>query len=63
MTWLELYRFLSHKVSDPKANKNLFEQKVLIHNIETGDEYMCDTLEIEVNPEYSRLVLAIKYDD
>ena len=63
MTWLELYHYLKNKDNSTDPDPNLWQQKVLIHNIETGDEYRCDTLEIKVNPEYTRLVLAIKYED
>lgn len=53
MTWNELYNFLdSQKVMNPA----LFNQHVMVHNIETGDEYPCDTTVFSDN---NRLVLSI----
>lgn len=53
MTWNELYDFLdSQKVTNPE----LFKQHVMVHNIETGDEYPCDTTVFSDN---NRLVLSI----
>lgn len=56
MTWNELYDFLdSQKVKNPE----LFKQHVMVHNIETGDEYPCDTTVFSDN---NRLVLSINND-
>lgn len=53
MTWNELYDFLdSQKVMNPA----LFDQHVVVHDIETGDEYPCDTTVFSDN---NRLVLSI----
>lgn len=54
MTWNELYDFLTSQKND---NPELFRQHVMIHNVETDDEYTCDTLIIN-----NRLVLAINLD-
>lgn len=62
MTWLELYQFLHQKANTANPDPNLWQQKVLIHNEETGDEYMCDTLEIPLE-NHTRLVLSINYND
>lgn len=53
MTWNELYNFL---VSQKAKNPELFNQHVMVHNIETGDEYPCDTTVFSDN---NRLVLSI----
>jgi hypothetical protein len=53
MTWNELYNFL---VSQKTDNPELFNQYVMVHNIETGDEYPCDTTVFSDN---NRLVLSI----
>lgn len=53
MTWNELYNFL---VSQKVTNPELFNQHVMVHNIETGDEYPCDTTVFSDN---DRLVLSI----
>ena len=53
MTWGELYNYLS---SQKDNNPELFKQHVLVHNIETGDEYPCDTVVFSDN---HRLVLSI----
>jgi hypothetical protein len=53
MTWLELYDFLT---SQKENNPDLFKQHVMVHNIETGDEYPCDTTVFSHN---NRLVLSI----
>ena len=53
MTWNDLYDFLdSQKVTNPE----LFKQHVMVHNIENGDEYPCDTTIFSDN---NRLVLSI----
>lgn len=53
MTWLELYDFLT---SQKEKNPELFSQHVIVHNLETGDEYPCDTTVFSDN---NRLVLSI----
>lgn len=53
MTWTQLLLFLASERE--KGNINL-DSHVMIHNIETGDEYTCDTLVFENT---NRLVLSI----
>lgn len=53
MTWSELYDYLN---SQRDKNPELFNQHVMVHNIETGDEYPCDTTIFSDN---HRLVLSI----
>lgn len=62
MTWLELYQFLSDKANKDISDPILWGQKVMIHNIETGDEYLCDLLELDHN-DNKRIVLSIIYED
>jgi hypothetical protein len=57
MTWGELYNFLA---SEKENNPDLFNEWVLVHNIETGDEYPCDTTVFSDN---NRLVLSINSGD
>lgn len=59
MTWLELYKFLSEKIDKDDC---MWPQKVMIHNIETGDEYTCETLILDHNGS-DRVVLSIRYED
>jgi len=55
LTWKELLRFLLDQ-----KEKGLLEEDadVMLHNLETGDEYPCDVLEIPTG----RLVMAINWD-
>jgi hypothetical protein len=53
MTWSELYDYLN---SQKDNNPELFNQHVMVHNIETGDEYPCETTVFDDN---NRLVLSI----
>ena len=54
LTWKDLLKFLLEQ-----KEKGLLQEDwdVLLHNIETGDEYPCDVLEID-----GRLVMAINWD-
>jgi hypothetical protein len=63
MTWLELYNFL-HKIANnvDNLNPNLWQQKVLVHNAETGDEYTCDTWELTDNKN-KRIVIVFNHDE
>lgn len=61
MTWLDLYNFLHKNANDiSKLNdmSRFWNQHVMIHNMETDDEYTCDTLMIN-----DRLVLSINYEE
>jgi len=54
MTWLDLYNMLHQKANDIKnLDSDLWNRPVMVHNAETGDEYVCDTWNID-----SRLVLV-----
>lgn len=61
MTWLELYNFLHEKANDiTNLDSDMWQSTVLMHNIETGDEYPCDTWMItDDNDTGTRLVLGI----
>jgi len=54
LTWKDLLKFLLEQ-----KEKGLLQEDcdVLLHNIETGDEYPCDVLKID-----GRLVMAINWD-
>ena len=54
LTWKDLLKFLLEQ-----KEKGLLREDhdVMMHNIETGDEYPCDVLEID-----GRLVMAINWD-
>ena len=55
LTWEGLLRFLLTKREKGKLQEN---DDVILHNIETGDEYPCDIVEIN-----GRLVMAINWDN
>lgn len=57
MTWKELLTFL---LQEKEAGRLAEDNYVMIHNIETGDEYYCDTLVLDNT---DRLVLGINYED
>jgi hypothetical protein len=44
MTWLDLYSFLYHQANDTKNfGKMKWQEPVMIHDANTGDEINCDT--------------------
>lgn len=53
LTWEDLLNFLTKLKNEGKLPEN----DVMLHNIETGDEYPCDVLELD-----GRLVMAINWD-
>jgi hypothetical protein len=61
MKWLDLYNLLHQKANDVKnLDSELWNQYVIAHNAETGDEYVLENFEI-----HDRLVLAFnteRYD-
>lgn len=64
MTWLDLYNFLHQKANDINhLDQNTWQQKVIIHNAETGDEYPTDTWIISDNRGNDRLVLVINSEE
>tara|TARA_B100002019_G_scaffold126423_1_gene108875 strand:+ start:4320 stop:4505 length:186 start_codon:yes stop_codon:yes gene_type:complete len=54
LTWLDLLAFLQSMKNEGTLPEN---DDVMLHNIESGDEYPCDVLEID-----DRLVIAINWD-
>jgi hypothetical protein len=54
LTWKDLLKFLLEQ-----KEKGLLQEDsdIMMHNIETGDEYPCDVLAID-----GRLVMAINWD-
>lgn len=58
MTWLDLYNFLhtnANNLSKINDMSRFWNQSVVVHDIETGDEYACDTLILDE----SKLVISI----
>lgn len=53
LTWEDLLNFLTKLKHEGKLPEN----DVMLHNIETGDEYPCDLLELE-----GKLYIAINWD-
>jgi len=53
LAWPDLLNFLNKLKHEGKLPDN----DVMLHNIETGDEYPCDLLELE-----SKLYIAINWD-
>tara|TARA_B100001778_G_C18556187_1_gene615481 strand:+ start:397 stop:579 length:183 start_codon:yes stop_codon:yes gene_type:complete len=54
LTWLDLLAFLQ----DLKDRGELpSEDDVMLHNLETGDEYPCDVFEVD-----NKLVMSINWD-
>ena len=59
MTWLDLYNVLHQKANDiSNLDDELWSRHVMVHNAETGDEYTCDTWNIN-----GRLVLVFNTTD
>jgi len=54
LTWKDLLKFLLEQKEKGLLQEN---HDVMMHNIETGDEYPCDVLKID-----GRLVMAINWD-
>lgn len=61
MTWLDLYNILNEKANDiANLNSQIWNQPIIAHNAETGDEHICYTLNITDNNN-ARFVLV--YND
>lgn len=59
MTWLDLYNFLYECANDSKNfGKINWQEPVMIHDANTGDEHDCDTWIISDKRGNDRLVLA-----
>lgn len=64
MTWSDLYSFLHKKANDvTNLDEYNWNQQVMIHNAETGDEYPADTWIIANSIGEDRLVLVINSDE
>jgi hypothetical protein len=62
MTWLDLYNYLHKQAHDFKnLGKFNWNDPVIVHDAETGDEYNCDTYFISDNDQ-ERFVLATNID-
>lgn len=62
MTWLDLYNYLYHQANDYKnIGKFQWNDPVIIHDANTGDENNCDTYFIS-DGNSERLVLATNID-
>ena len=63
MTWLELYNFLHQQANDPQNFGNFdWNEPVIVHDAETGDEYSCDTYYISNKSGIEKMVLATNID-
>lgn len=59
MTWLDLYNFLYEKANDNKNfGKINWQDPVMVHDANTGDEINCDTWIVSDARGNDRLVLA-----
>ena len=59
MTWLDLYNFLLRQANDSKNfGKMNWQETVMVHDANTGEEINCDTWIISSNNGQDRLVLA-----
>jgi hypothetical protein len=63
MTWLDLYNYLYERANDIKNPGSFsWQDQVVIHDSNTGDEFTCDTYTISDNKGSDRLVLAINVE-
>ena len=60
MRWYELYDFLTEQNLN---NDFRWNNHVVVHNIETGDEFVCDTWVIKDSEDKDRLVLTRLEDE
>ena len=62
LTWSELYTFLDSMSDDATAEE--WNSKVIIHNMETDEEYPTEVLYIHAGnrPAEERLVLGINFE-
>lgn len=59
MTWLDLYNFLYHQANDTKSfGKMNWQEPVMVHDANTGNEIGCDTWIVSNSNGKDRLVLA-----
>lgn len=58
MTWLELYNFLHERANNIKSVGTFnWNEPVLVHDANTGDEFSCDTYYVSDDRSDDRLVL------
>ena len=64
LTLLDLYNFLHRTANDiNNLGKFNWNEPVVIHNAETGDEYTCDTWEITDSNGRDRCVMMINIEE
>ena len=64
MTWLDLYNFLHQKANDVNnLDSEMWQSKVVFHNLDTGDECPCDTWIITDEEQEPRLVLGVNLQE
>ena len=63
LTWAELYTFLDSMSDD--ASPEEWNSKVVIHNMETDEEYASEILYIHAGnrPDEERLVLGVNFEN
>lgn len=62
MTWLDLYNFLHKKANNiQNPDPKMWNSEVVVHDLETGEEFSCDTWEIGCTKEDYKLVLGINF--
>lgn len=58
MTWLDLYNFLHQKANDvSNLDSELWNATVMVHNVETDDEYPCDVWKISDNGRWRQVIV------
>jgi hypothetical protein len=58
MTWLDLYNFLYEKANDIHTFGTFdWSRPVMVHDADTGDEFVCDTYYVTDDRGVDRLVL------
>jgi hypothetical protein len=58
LTWLDLYNFLYERANNVNAVGTFnWNEPVLVHDANTGDEFPCDTYYISDNRGENRIVL------
>ena len=64
LTWLDLYNYLHQRANDIKnLDSELWNQQVVAHNAETGDEHPLDTWLISQDAKTQPNRLVLVYND
>ena len=64
MTWLDLYNFLYSQANDIKNfGKINWQEPVMIHDANTGDEVHCDTRIVSTDDGEEKLVLVTNLEN